>query len=52
MFTMDDKNTRMSLSALAAVMVVALAGKALDVGHHGALPLGVVEVGEMTAHTT
>ena len=49
MFTMVTDNTLRSFSAVAAVAVVALAGLALDQGHHGALPRGTVEVGEVTA---
>jgi hypothetical protein len=48
MFDMDDKSTRLSLGTIAAITVVILAGLALDTGHRGALPLGVVEVGELT----
>lgn len=47
MFDTDDKSTRRSLGTIAAIMVVVLAGLILDSGHLGALPLGVVEVGEL-----
>ena len=48
MFTMVNQSTRQVVSAVAAVAVVAFAGLTLDQGHLGALPEGVVEVGEMT----
>ncbi|MGB5133350.1 MAG: hypothetical protein WBO00_12070 [Steroidobacteraceae bacterium] len=35
-------------SALAAIVVVGLTGLTLDQGHAGALPRGVVEIGELT----
>ena len=47
MFTMLNQNTRRMVSAVSAVAVVAFAGLALDQGHLGAMPEGVVEVGEM-----
>jgi len=47
MFTMLNQNTRQMVSAVSAVAVVAFAGLALDQGHLGAMPRGVVEVGEM-----
>jgi len=48
MFTVVTENTLRSFSAVAAVAVVAFAGLALDQGHHGTLPRGTVEVGELT----
>jgi len=47
MFTMLNQNTRRMTSAVSAVAVVAFAGLALDQGHLGTMPQGVVEVGEM-----
>jgi hypothetical protein len=48
MFTMLTENTRRTVSAMAAVAVVAFTGLSLDQGHLGALPQGTVEVGELT----
>ncbi len=48
MLTMITENTRRSISAVAAVAIVAFAGLALDQGHIAAAPLGTVEVGELT----
>ncbi len=47
MFAMVTENTRRAVSAVAAVAVVAFGGLALDQGHQGALPRGIVEVGEL-----
>lgn len=47
MFTMLNQNMRRTVSAVSAVAVVAFAGLTLDQGHQGAMPEGVVEVGEM-----
>jgi|APLak6261659120_1056016.scaffolds.fasta_scaffold173704_1 hypothetical protein len=41
------RNTRSFASALAATVVVGLAGLTLDQGHAGSLPRGVVEIGEL-----
>ncbi len=40
-------NTRSFASALAATVIVGLTGLTLDQGHAGALPQGVVEIGEL-----
>jgi DNA-binding IclR family transcriptional regulator len=48
MFTMVNENTRRSVSAAAAMAIVAFAGLTLDQGHLSALPQGTVEVGELT----
>lgn len=48
MFTRVTENTRRTISAAAAVTVVAFAGLTLDQGHLSALPQGSVEVGELT----
>jgi len=48
MFTKVTQNTRRTISAAAAVAVVAFAGLTLDQGHLRALPQGSVEVGELT----
>ena len=42
------RNYRFFTAAFAAVVVVGLTGLTLDQGHAGALPRGVVEVGELT----
>ena len=42
------RNYRSFTAAFAAVVVVGLTGLTLDKGHAGALPRGVVEVGELT----
>ena len=47
MFTMVTESTRRTVSAVAAVAVVAFAGLTLEQGHLGALPAGTVEVGEL-----
>ena len=48
MLTMISENTRRSVSAVAAMAIVAFAGLALDQGHIAAAPFGTVEVGELT----
>jgi phosphoglycerate dehydrogenase-like enzyme len=48
MFTRVTEKTRQTISAAAAVAVVAFAGLTLDQGHLSALPQGSVEVGELT----
>lgn len=47
MFTMVAESTRRTVSAVAAVAVVAFSGLTLEQGHLGALPAGTVEVGEL-----
>jgi hypothetical protein len=42
------RNYRFFTAAFAAVVVVGLTGLTLDQGHAGALPRGVVEIGELT----
>jgi len=49
MFTMLTENTRRMAGTVTAVAVVAFTGLTLEQGHHGALPRGTVEVGELTA---
>ena len=44
---MLHRNTRSFASALAATVIVGLTGLTLDQGHAGALPQGVVEIGEL-----
>jgi len=48
MFTMVTDNARRVFSAVAAVAVVAFGALAMDQGHLGAAPRGVVEVGDFT----
>jgi len=48
MLTMTTENTRRSVSAVAAMAIVAFAGLTLDQGHIAAAPFGTVEVGELT----
>ena len=48
MFAMVTESTRRTISAVAAVAVVAFTGLTLEQGHLGALPQGTVEVGELT----
>jgi len=47
MFTNFGMNASRKLSAVSAVLVVALSGAVLEFGHIGALPQGTVEVGEL-----
>ncbi len=47
MFTMVSESTRRTVSAFAAVAVVAFGGLVIDQGHNGALPRGTVELGEL-----
>ena len=47
MFTMVTESTRRTVSAFAAVAVVAFGGLVIDQGHNGALPRGTVEIGEL-----
>ncbi len=48
MLTMVTQNTRRSVSAVAAMAIVAFGGLVLDQGHLAAAPYGTVEVGELT----
>jgi len=41
------RNYRSLAAAMAAIVVVGLTGLTLDQGHAGALPRGVVEIGEL-----
>lgn len=41
------RNYRFFTAAMAAVVIVGLSGLTLDQGHGGALPRGVVEIGEL-----
>lgn len=47
METMFNRNT--GIAAFAAVVIVGLTGLTLDRGHEGALPKGIVEVGNLEA---
>lgn len=47
MKTMFNRNT--GISAFAAIVIVGLTGLTLDRAHEGALPKGVIEVGELEA---
>jgi len=46
MKTLFNRNT--GIAAFAAVVIVALTGLTLERGHGGALPRGVIEVGNLT----
>ena len=48
MFTMYTNNTRMAISAMAAVAIVSFNAVALDQGHIASARRGTVEVGELT----
>ena len=48
MFTIASEKTRRMVSAMAAILVVAFAGAALDPGHSSTLRPGIVEIGELT----
>lgn len=48
MLTMVTQNTRRSVSAVAAMAIVAFAGLTFDQAHFSAAPLGTVEIGELT----
>jgi len=48
MFTSTTPRIQRTAGTMAAVFVVAFAGLMFEHGHHGALPAGVVEVGELT----
>ncbi|MGH8131555.1 MAG: hypothetical protein ACRES3_11940 [Steroidobacteraceae bacterium] len=47
MKTLFNRNT--GIAAFAAVVIVGLTGLMLDRGHAGALPQGVIEIGELEA---
>ena len=47
MKTLFNRNT--GIAAFAAVVIVGLTGLTLDRGHEGALPNGIVEVGNLEA---
>lgn len=48
MFTLVEKSTRRTVSAMAAVAIVSLSGLVMDQAHLAAAPRGIVEVGELT----
>lgn len=48
MFTMVAKNTRKTVSAVAAIAIVSFSGLVMDQAHLAAAPRGTVEVGELT----
>ena len=47
MFTTINDKLRHSLGTVAAVCVIAMAGLTFEFGHAGALPAGIVEIGEL-----
>ncbi|MEX1994102.1 MAG: hypothetical protein WD929_05525 [Steroidobacteraceae bacterium] len=47
MFTLVDKSTRRTVSAMAAIAIVSFSGLVLDQGHVAGAPRGTVEVGEL-----
>jgi hypothetical protein len=47
MKTLSNRNT--GIAAFAAVVIVGLTGLTLDRGHEGALPKGIIEVGNLEA---
>ncbi|HEX9706457.1 MAG TPA: hypothetical protein VGA24_02365 [Steroidobacteraceae bacterium] len=47
MKTLFNRNT--GIAAFAAVVIVGLTGLTLDRGHEGALPQGIVEIGNLEA---
>jgi len=47
MKTLFNRNT--GIAAFAAVVIVGLTGLTLDRGHEGALPRGIVEIGNLEA---
>ncbi len=49
MFTMVTENTRTTVSAVAAIAIVAFGGLVMDQAYLAAAPAGRVEVGELTA---
>jgi len=48
MFTSTTSRTQRMAGTVAAIFVVAFSGLMLEHGHNGAIPRGVVEVGELT----
>lgn len=48
MFTSTTSRTQRMAGTVAAIFVVAFTGLLLEYGHNGAIPRGVVEVGELT----
>jgi hypothetical protein len=48
MFTQYENSTRLAVSAMAAVAIVAFNAVALDQAHIAAAPQGTVEIGELT----
>ncbi len=48
MFTLVEKSTRRTVSAIAAITIVSLSGLVMDQAHVAAAPRGIVEVGELT----
>jgi len=48
MFTIVEKSTRRTVSAMAAVAIVSLSGLVMDQAYIAAAPRGIVEVGELT----
>jgi hypothetical protein len=48
MFTYVENSTHRTVSAMAAVAIVALSGLVMDQGHLAGAPRGIVEVGELT----
>jgi len=49
MYGNDRRNGNRWISGTAAIAIVALGGLALEYGHDGALPVGVVELGQFEA---
>jgi hypothetical protein len=47
MFTMVAENTRKTMSAVAAIAIVATSGFVMDQGHLAGAPRGTVEVGDL-----
>ncbi len=47
MNTLIYRNYRSVAATLAAVVIVGLTGLTLDRGHGGALPAGIIEIGEL-----
>lgn len=47
MFTNFGRGATRTMSALSSVAILGLAGLVMERGHEGALPAGVVEVGEL-----
>lgn len=47
MFTNFGRGATRTMSALSAVAILGLSGLVMERGHHGALPVGTVELGEL-----